>query len=128
MYETFLKFVRYLITGGLAAIVDLLGFGVLRHYGINLAISAMSSFGIAALVNYQLTSVFVFQKKPSINRFYIFLSFALIGLAINAGVTVFLVKYFNIVPLLSKLLGIGAAFLINFFLNLLVVFKIKVID
>lgn len=125
MYQIFSTFIRYFITGGVAAILDLLGFAVLSHYGISVPISAVSSFTIAALVNYQLTSVFVFQKKPSIKRFYIFFCFASIGLAINASVTVLSVKYFNVDPLISKILGIGIAFFINFFLNLLIVFKLK---
>ena len=125
MHQTFLIFTRYFITGGISAIVDLLGFVALKHHGVSLPASAILSFGVAALVNYQLTSLFVFQTKLSIKRFKIFFCFALIGLAINAGVTVLLVKYLNLLPTLSKLLGIGVAFFINFLLNSSIVFRLK---
>lgn len=125
MKEIFYKFTKYFLTGGTAAIVDLAGFAFFNFFGINLFFSAAISFSIAAVVNYLLTSRFVFQKKTSVKRFALFFCFALIGLLINVGTTLISVNYFNIIPIYSKVIGIGAAFIINFFLNLCVVYKVE---
>ena len=125
MKEIFLKLTKYFLTGGIAAIVDLTGFSFLLFLGVKLFFSAIISFCIAAVINFLLTSRFVFQKKSTFKMFVLFLCFALVGLLINVGVTLISVNYFDTTPIYSKLIGIGTAFIINFFLNLCVVYKVK---
>ncbi|MBS0270456.1 MAG: GtrA family protein, partial [Proteobacteria bacterium] len=81
------KFVRYIGTGGVAAIVDVSGFHVLLDAGLPIAIAASLSWLIAAFVNYHLTSRFVFEQAASRGRFLQFLLGAAVGLSINVGVT-----------------------------------------
>ena len=81
------------------------------------------SFCIAALVNYGLSSRFVFAHSATAQGFALFFVAALIGLSVNLGVTLAGVYLAGLVPIVAKIVGIGTAFLVNFALNLLVVFR-----
>lgn len=114
---------RYVMTGGTAAVVDLGGFLLLISQDIALAPAAVISFVAAAVVNYLLTSRFVFASEASMRRFALFFAVALVGLAANVGVTVLAATVLHLPPGFAKLVGIGTAFLLNFALNTGVVFR-----
>ena len=116
------KLLRYGVTGGLAAIVDAGGFALLLAAGLAVAVAGTLSFCIAALVNYGLSSRFVFASSATTRGFALFFTAALIGLSVNLGVTLAGVYLAGLVPVVAKIVGIGTAFLVNFALNLLVVF------
>lgn len=117
------KFGRYILTGGTAAVVDLAGFTLLLWAGMPLLAAAVVSFLAAAVVNFTLTSAFVFRMGGGMRRFGMFLLFAVLGLALNAGVTVLGVELVGLPPALAKLGGIGVAFGFNFLANALIVFR-----
>ncbi|PDT24991.1 GtrA family protein [Rhizobium hidalgonense] len=117
------KAIRYVFTGGLAAFVDLSVFRFLLAFGMPLSLSATSSWLIAAAVNYSVTSRYVFNQAISRKRALLFLIGALLGLSINVCVTLNLVKQVGLSPLWAKLFGIGTAFVFNFLINLLWVFR-----
>lgn len=125
MQNVIQKFVGYFMTGGLAAVVDAGGFGLLHHQGVEVLPAAIISFCAAAVVNYQLSSRYVFKHTPTKKQFYKFFFVALIGLAVNVGITYWLVQNTTLMPVLAKIIAIGIAFFVNFLLNLLVVFKPK---
>ncbi|AGS24199.1 GtrA family protein [Rhizobium etli] len=117
------KAIRYLFTGGLAAFVDLSVFPGLLSLGAPLGLSATSSWLIAAAVNYSITSRYVFNQAISHKRASLFLIGALVGLSINVAVTLILVQQVGLSPLWAKLFGIGTAFVFNFLINLVWVFR-----
>jgi len=117
------KLVRYGVTGGIAAVVDAGGFALLLEAGLAVATAGTLSFCIAALVNYGLSSRFVFARSASAQGFALFFVAALIGLSVNLGVTLAGVYLAGLAPIVAKIAGIGTAFLVNFALNLLVVFR-----
>jgi putative flippase GtrA len=121
--ETGLKLLRYGLTAGTAAIVDAGGFAILIGLGFSPAPSAVSSFVVAVLVNYWLSSRYVFGDVRSIPGFALFFAVALLGLSVNVGVTLIAIYQFGVMPILGKILGIGIAFLVNFALNLRIVFR-----
>lgn len=123
MREILSKLARYGITGGIAAVVDAGGFALLLRTGLAVTIAATLSFCIAAGVNYGLSSRFVFARGATARGFALFFVAALIGLSINLGVTLAGVYLAGLAPILAKIAGIGTAFLVNFALNLLVVFR-----
>jgi putative flippase GtrA len=125
MRDLLAKLVRYGMTGGLAAIVDAGGFALLLRAGLGIAASGTASFCVAALVNYVLTSRFVFAQGKSATGFVFFFGVAVIGLAINVGVTLAGVYWLGLPPVVAKVTGIGTAFLINFGLNAGIVFRRK---
>ena len=123
MRGTLVKLLRYGVTGGIAAIVDAGGFALLIAPGLGIAAAGTMSFCVAALVNYLLSSRFVFASGRSAQGFALFFVIALLGLTINLGVTLAGVYLVGLPPVLAKIGGIGTAFLINFALNLRFVFR-----
>jgi putative flippase GtrA len=125
MTELFFKLMRYAVTGGIAALIDAGGFALLIKMDLNVVPASIFSFCVAALVNYRLTSHFVFNHSATINRFVLFMFAALTGLTINVGITLAGIFFFGLPPLVAKLGGIGIAFLVNFGLNLQIVFRTR---
>jgi putative flippase GtrA len=125
MRELISKLLRYAITGGIAAIVDVGVFALLIKVDLGIAPASVLSFCLAALVNYRLTSQFVFSQDATIYGFTRFLVAAGIGLAANVGVTLIGAFVLGLPPLIAKLVGIGTAFFANFALNMLIVFRTR---
>jgi putative flippase GtrA len=117
------KLVRYFFTAGVAAIVDVGGFALLRLIPVPIAVSAVTSFCVAAIVNYVLSGRYAFNQAPTVRGFGLFFMAAMGGLAVNVLVTLVGSLYLGIAPVLAKIGGVGAAFLVNFWLNLRMVFR-----
>jgi putative flippase GtrA len=117
------KLLRYGVTGGIAAVVDAGGFALLVSLGLSILAAGCLSFCIAALVNYSLTSRFVFNLEASLGGLAAFTVAALIGLMVNVGITLLGVFVMGLPPLAAKVVGIGIAFFVNFLINLRVVFR-----
>ncbi len=116
------QFSRYLLTGGAAAIVDVGGFALLNSSGTGVAEAAILSFLVALIVNYCLSARFAFGRDVSLGRFLLFAGFAGGGLLINVSVTL---GTYAIIDnaVLSKIMGVGIAFLFNFIINAFLVFR-----
>jgi putative flippase GtrA len=117
------KLFRYFFTAGAAAVVDVGGFALLCLTPLPIAVSAVTSFCLAAVVNYLLSSRHVFDRAASIRGFGLFFVAALGGLLVNVAVTLAGSLYLGLAPVVAKMLGVGTAFLVNFWLNLRVVFR-----
>lgn len=114
---------RYLVTGSLAAVVDIGVFALLLQQGLTIPLAATISFGAASITNYWLTSRFVFQAQRSATGYLRFLVFALLGLALNVTLTTVLAAYTPLPPVLAKVVAIGISFVFNFTMNSLFVFR-----
>jgi putative flippase GtrA len=119
----FRELTRYVATGGAAALVDSGVFATMLRVGLGTAVAGSFSFCIAAVVNFLLTSRFVFAEPATLRRFRLFFLGALAGMAINVSVTVAVVAALAWPPLLCKIIGIGTAFIANFAINALIVFR-----
>jgi len=114
----------YLLVGGLAAVVDIGLFHLLVSRVEGVLLPAAASFMVAAVVNYSLSSVWVYRRQwRSVRRATTFLLFALVGLCINAGATWWLVHLLPVPATLAKVGGVGIAFVANFLMNTFVVFR-----
>jgi putative flippase GtrA len=60
--------------------------------------------------------------------FGLFFATAVGGLAVNVSITVAGSLYLGIAPVLAKMVGVGTAFLVNFWLNLRVVFRTRSVE
>ncbi len=119
------KLLQYGVTGGIAALVDAGGFMLLVNAKLGIVVASCLSFCIAALVNYSLTSRFVFNREATIRGLAAFTAAALVGLMVNIGVTLLGVFTVGLPPLAAKLTGIGSAFIVNFLINLRIVFHTR---
>jgi putative flippase GtrA len=117
------KLVGYFFTAGIAAIVDIGGFEVLYSLKAPVAASAVTSFCVASVVNYLLTSRYVFGQAATIRRFGVFFLAAVGGMTVNVSLTLIGSIYFGIAPVIAKIVGVGTAFLLNFWLNVQIVFR-----
>jgi putative flippase GtrA len=117
------KLLRYFFTAGAAAIVDVGGFASLCLIHVPIAAAAVLSFCLAAVVNFLLSSRYVFKRAATLRGFGLFFVAAVGGLLVNVSVTLLGSLYLGIRPVLAKVVGVGTAFLVNFWLNLRVVFR-----
>jgi putative flippase GtrA len=124
--RTVSQFGRYILTGGGAALIDLAIFAYLSAGIMPIPAAATCSFIVAAVSNYILTSLFVYKTKLDVRRLSLFVAVATIGLLINVSVTVIVVRSISIIPVAAKVIGIGAAFLINFTANTMFVFRTRI--
>lgn len=120
-----LKLPGYIMSGGIAAICDAGGFALLHHAGAATAAAATISFVAAAVVNFRLSSKFVFKQLPSRRRFVLFLSMAVVGLVVNVGLTLSAIMIFDLPPEIAKVFAIAVTFFVNFLLNVFVVFRVS---
>ncbi|HEY2050617.1 MAG TPA: GtrA family protein [Caulobacteraceae bacterium] len=144
--QTAARFRRYILTGASAAVVDVTIFNILHAGGAGLSVvaAASCSFCVAAIVNYTLSSIFVFGHALSVRQLARFFVIAVVGMTVNVGVTGVadaLAPFPAMVawgagvaglppsllepyaPDLGKICGIGVAFLFNFYMNNTVVFR-----
>ncbi len=122
MSPVYRKLFRYFLTAGTAAVVDVGGFAGLCFLRVPIAVAAVGSFGLAAVVNYLLSARFAFGRAATLRGFGLFLLAAVGGLIVNVSVTLLASSYLGIAPVLAKILGVGTAFLVNFWLNNHIVF------
>jgi putative flippase GtrA len=113
---------RYFLTAGTASVVDIGGFALLCLTALPIAVSAIASFCVATVVNYVLSSRHAFKAAPSLQGYGLFLLGAVFGLLVNVSVTL-LAAHLGLPPVFAKILGVGVAFLVNFWINLRVVFR-----
>ena len=119
------KLVKYFFSAGIAAIVDVSGFAMMRTTHTPIGAAAAISFCLAAVVNYLLSSRYVFLRVASLRGFGLFFVAALGGLVVNVSVTLICNAQYAISPVPAKIVGIGTAFLFNFWLNQRIVFRAR---
>lgn len=114
----------YALTAGVAAGVDIGGFHLLAPHLDPVPAAAATSFALAAVVNYLLSSRWVFGSDwRDARRAGLFLAFALLGLTVNSGVTALAAALLPVHATLAKALGVGVAFGANYAMNARWVFR-----
>lgn len=124
--NTFIQFFWYCFVGGFATIVDwalssLLFYLVFSGSGYA-ALCNVLSFVAGLLVNYFLSTFWIFKQSKMQNRFLEFLSFAAIGvvgllltIGITKGFAWALADVTSLYQILSKVVSTAVAFFWNFF-------------
>jgi putative flippase GtrA len=108
MHEIVSKFLRYVVTGGVASMADAGGLAFLIDAHLDVLIAGIASFCAAAVVNYLLTCQFVFGRIVSARGFALFLFAALIGLSVNVSITVIGVYVFILPPIVASWWGLAS--------------------
>lgn len=133
--NTLIQFFRYLFVGGLATVVDwgvsyiLFRFAFHEQY----AIAANSiSFVAGLIVNYVISTFWIFKNSKVESRLVEFLGFAaigLVGLFMTMGITklfeIWLADKTNLYQILAKIVSTGAAFFWNFFARKILLYTKK---
>lgn len=95
-----------------------------EYLGISTAIASL----LAGLVNYVLSSLWVFHKvedkaKKNLLQFVLFTAIGAVGLGINVGITTFLTRHIGINYLISNTIAQIVVFFFNFFMRKHLVFE-----
>jgi putative flippase GtrA len=108
----------YLIASGCALVVDLAILWILVHYfSWPYLAAATTSFVAGVAVAYAFSIKLVFRQRRLSDRRAEFLSFAglgALGLAINAAIIFFAVKFLGLHYLIAKCIAAGFTFVSNF--------------
>lgn len=131
--NTFIQFFRYCFVGGVATIADWGVSYLLFHFVFNdnLAVEAnVISFVVGLIVNYTLSTSWIFKNSNVDNRlveFAVFAAIGLVGLLLTAGVTKLfwwkLSDVTNLYQIIGKIVSTVVAFLWNFFARKFVLFN-----
>jgi len=112
------EFGRYLIVGGLAFVADFSSLFLLTEKaGLHYLWSATAAFLIGTMINYLLSTRWVFSVRKVNNWLDEFALFAAIGVAgvlLNGGIIAFLVEVASISYLIAKLVATGLVLFFNF--------------
>jgi putative flippase GtrA len=116
---------KYLIVGGLAALVEWGVFGLLLHYArLHYLLAALIAFVVATLANYALGMKLLFVSKSGSVPKDVAMVFvaSLLGLGVNLLTLGVLISRFAVNPIAAKIAATGAAFLVNFAARQFVIF------
>lgn len=123
----FLKFTKYFVIGGIAAIVNLIVFFIsVKILYLNYIIACFSSFVIATFVNYVLSIKYVFESESRFNKnkeiYWIYI-ISLIGLFGNEFFLYLFISFMHFEIIISQVIAIGVVFIWNFVARNSFVFK-----
>ena len=125
--NSLIQLFRYCFVGGFAFIVDAGGLFVLTEYaGIYYLLSATISFILGLVVNYLLSTAWIFKKSKLSNGWTEFLIYSVIGVVGLGLNTLFLWLFtdcLHIYYMLSKIITAALVMLWNFFARKIILFK-----
>lgn len=133
--NTFIQFFRYLFVGGLATVVDwgvsYLLFRFLFHEQYAIAANSIS-FVAGLIVNYIISTFWIFKNSKVESRFMEFLGFAaigLVGLFLTMGITklfeIWLSDVTSAYQIIAKVVSTAVSFFWNFFARKILLFSKK---
>ena len=129
--DTKVQIVRNAVVEGVRYTTNMLILWTLTEYvlgkdylGVSTAIASL----LAGLVNYALSSLWVFHKvekkaKKNLLQFTLFTAIGAVGLGINVGITTFLTRHIGINYLISNTIAQIVVFFFNFFMRKHLVFE-----
>lgn len=116
--DGFIQFIRYFIVGGIAAVVNIgLLFLLVDIFNINYILSNIIGFIFALLVNYGLSTMFVFTKNNSMSKVFELVMYVIIGvlgLGFDTLILWICTSKFNIYYKISKIISTMLTFIWNF--------------
>ena len=125
--DTLIQFIRYVVTGVGALGVDVgTLYGLTRFAGVHYLVSAAAAFTLGLLVNYVVSSAWVFGHRVVQNRlleFGIFAGIGLVGLGFNELGLWLLTSVLGIYYLWAKVATAGVVFIWNFGARKLALFR-----
>lgn len=125
--NTFLQFFRYLFVGGFAFVFDFGFLYILTEYAhLHYLLSAILSFTSGLIINYLLSTLWVFSKNTVKNKKMEFLIFTLIGLVGLVFNTLFLWIFTDLLEfyyLVSKVITTILVYFWNFFARKYILFN-----
>lgn len=123
------KFIKYLIFGGIGVLVDYSIFYILVDYGLYYQFANALGYLFGTMIS------FLFNRKLTFNvtdratyRFILFAGVAILGYLLSATILFFLVDFFNMDAKLVKFITLPIVAIFQFTLNKNITFVIKWFD
>ena len=121
------QFLRYLIVGGLAFVVDFISLYLLTEFGgLHYLISAAVAFLLGLIANYSLSRAWVFDRRTLENpaaEFLVFAVIGLVGLGMNEGMIWFVREKVHFHYMVAKAISAGIVLIWNFSARKYVLFR-----
>lgn len=118
-HQTMRQFVRYVLVGGMAFVVDFTAlFFLTEQFGLHYLISASISFMLGLLTNYLLCIAWIFDYralKSVAHEFFVFFLIGVAGLLLNNLLMFILTEFIDLHYLVSKAAAAAAILFFNFF-------------
>ena len=130
-HHTHIQFFRYCFVGGFAAIVDT-GLVVYLTESLKLyyVFSVIAGFAVGILINYILSSIWVFQralasvsKKQHLLDMCLFMIIGVLGLLLTLAIIWLMYDYLHFSILFSKVLAVGLVLFWNFTARKYLIFR-----
>ena len=129
--KTIKQFASYLVVGGMATVVEWMGFFILNQLlGIQYLISTTIAFCISTQANLVLGRKMTFkeacQNGGSLKEVISIYAASIIGLMMNLALMYLMVSKMNIPAGLSKIIATGIVFFWNFLIRKLAIYRTTV--
>lgn len=114
-----IQFIRYFFVGGIAAIINIgILFILVDLFKINYILSNIIGFVGGLLVNYKLSTMFVFSKNNSMNKIFelvMYIVIGILGLFFDTLILWIFTSKLKIYYKISKIISTMLTFIWNFF-------------
>lgn len=121
-------FLKFSVVGLFGVVVNLLVYSLLLHFGAYYLYAAIVSFIVAATNNFYWNFIWTFKNRGHKSPVRKYINFFIISL-VNFGVNLIILKLmhegFGFNELISQVIAIGLASVLNFVGNYLITFKEK---
>jgi putative flippase GtrA len=117
---TNLRFVRYILVGGIATGVDWSLFYILAlTLNVYYLLSLILSFSAASITHYILNKIFTFKCKSKmvVKQFFYFISISIISLILSTLIILILVDLMLIQKMISRIITTLILFILNYFMH-----------
>lgn len=116
--QTFTEGVKYLLVGGICTLLDFaLLYLLTANFGVNYLLASIISFATGTVLNYFLSTFWIFDIRVVEKRhheFGYYLLITAVGLIINTALIWFFTTYLHTYFLISKLVATAVTFWWNF--------------
>lgn len=118
----------YFGVGGICAFINWCSFYILNYnLVIDYVVAAAAAFIISSTVNYFLSKKIFISKKEHKNRELIYVYFvSFLAFCVDLLTMMFFIEIMQMVPILSKVLGTGVGFFINYGMRQFFIFSKEV--
>ena len=118
------KFIKYVISGGFAALFEFVTFSILHWMKSDLLICQCISYIAGLLVSFSLNKIWVFKSKSkALRQLFQYVLLAIINLLLTSIIISILVDNLKINGYIAKIIVMGCVVAWNFILYKLVIFK-----